>query len=233
VRELTLEGLAPASIRRKLTVVGRFLRFSHERGMRTSPAPELPRLPSTQKSAPRWLPVEARTACLRAAGRVGSEENQALVTFLLHTGLRASEVCGLSFGDIDAGRYEGALRVRGKGSKERMVPLNAAARAALKDLGWTKGATPERPLLASQRGERLTPSGLLRRIRTVGQAAGLRVTPHTLRHTYLKSLIDAGAPLQVAAALAGHASLQTTAGYTTPGEEDLRQAAQKLPQWDK
>lgn len=180
-----------------------------------------------QELAPQWLTRLEQAALLREAARrvsVWKEEgpsrtkaqyNQATIIFLLNTGLRLAEFGALEPGDATTGPRSGQLQVRqGKGGKARTVPMNAQARRALEVL---------EPLPI-----RLKARYLEMIITAVGVSAKLAITPHTLRHTFAKNLIDAGSSLQEVATLLGHNNLNTTRRYTTPGQRDLEKAVEAL-----
>ena len=122
------------------------------------------------------------------------------------------------------------LTVRsGKGGKFRSVPLNAEVRAAVKDYLAVRPETDEDHLFIGQRGAGLKPRMVEYLISTYARLAGLEgVSPHTLRHSFCKHSLEAGANLVEVSRLAGHQRLDTTAIYTTPSFKDLEQAVAKL-----
>jgi integrase/recombinase XerD len=161
--------------------------------------------------------------------------DRALLEVLYAGGLRISELVGLDLGDIDL--YDGLVRVMGKGSKERVVPLGRSAREAVGDY-----LTTGRPELAdagprartamvrvdalflNARGGRLTRQGAWLIVRAAGDRAGLqgRLFPHVLRHSCATHMLDHGADIRVVQELLGHASLSTTQVYTKVSPERLR-----------
>jgi integrase/recombinase XerC len=152
-----------------------------------------------------------------------------MVTLLLNTGLRLQELCALTWREVRVTARTGLLTVtRGTGAKHRQLPLNAEARRALMGLGYAVHAGSSAPVFMGQRG-RLTPSGVQRLLRKYAHAAHLDVlSPHRLRHTFCKRLIDAGVGLEEVAALAGHESLETTWRYCTPSLKDLAHAVELI-----
>ena len=215
-------GLGKASIARKLAAVRSCLKFLARRGViESSPARHLrgPRLPSR---LPSFLPQDEskdlldRPAIPTAAGR----RDHAILELLYASGLRVSECSGLDLDDLDRG--QGAVRVLGKGGKERVVPIGEAALAALDaylaDRGIARG-----PLFVNPRGGRLTSRGMHRIVKREARAAGIasRVTPHTLRHTFATHMLGEGADLRLIQELLGHARLSTTQRYTHVSPEHL------------
>ncbi len=230
-RELIARGaLKPASINRKLASLRSFLRWAHEAGLTESPAPpKVPRAEREERPGPRWLDRREQNALLRAVERGGNLRDRALVALLLNTGLRVAELCALTWRDVSLSDRKGTLTVRaGKGGKRRQVPLNRDARDALLSVGYDRHGGQDRSIFQGQRGA-LTPRGvqnLLDKYRAHGGRGAEReqLSPHVLRHTFCKNLIDAGVGLEKVAALAGHERLETTRRYGEPSLKDLEQA---------
>jgi site-specific recombinase XerD len=163
----------------------------------------------------------------------GRQRDGSLVLFLLHTGLRLQEALDLRLSDVQMTDRKGLVLVRqGKGGKQRSVPLNVEARKALQD--WLK-VRPENAndfiwvAVESEGDGPLSGRSVQRVILRIGQDAGLDIlTPHMLRHTFGKNLVDNGIGLEKVAALLGHANLNTTRIYVTPNQHDLEQAVDCL-----
>jgi integrase/recombinase XerD len=154
--------------------------------------------------------------------------DRAVLETLYGAGLRVSELVGLDVDDVDVS--EGNVRVFGKGSKERDVPLGRYARDAVSAY-LTRGrpalatARSRAALFLNQRGGRLTRQGCAKVLATHVRRAGIgkRVTPHTLRHSFATHLLDGGADVRVVQELLGHASVATTQVYTLVTREHLRE----------
>jgi integrase/recombinase XerC len=211
--DLHERGLARSSVARRLAALRSFYHFLVRRGhARGNPAKELstPKLP---KRLPTYLPIDESEALLRADGPATATTSRdgAILELFYATGVRVAELAGLSVEDVDL--RDGAVRVLGKGSKERIVPVGGKAVQALRAyLGGRAGG----PLFLNGRGGGLTVRSLHRIVRGRAHAAGLsrRVSPHTLRHTFATHLLDAGADLRLIQELLGHARLGTTQKYT-------------------
>jgi site-specific recombinase XerD len=204
--------LAPATIARKVAAVRSFLRFTL--GPRRVPdgsfAPKRPRrLPDTPKPEE----VEAALDALDGDGPLASR-NLALVELVYSAGLRASEAVGLDLADVDFDREQ--LHVRGKGGKERIVPLGEEAAHVL--ARYLHQARPElargaeNALFLSARGKRLDTSTLRR----------VFAHPHRLRHAFATHLLEGGADLRTIQELLGHSSLSTTQLYSHVDGRRLR-----------
>jgi integrase/recombinase XerC len=213
--DLHARGLARTSMARRLATLRSFFRFLVRRGrVRSNPAREV-RTPTLPGRLPVHLPIDQSEALFRQP--LGDDEtsrrDRAILEVLYASGVRVAELAGLDLEDVDL--REGALRVLGKGRKERMVPLGTKAIEALRAyLGAREGARGA--LFRNRRGGRLTVRSLHRIVRDRARAAGLagHVTPHTLRHTFATHLLDAGADLRLIQELLGHARLATTQRYT-------------------
>ena len=154
--------------------------------------------------------------------------DRALLEVMYACGLRASEVIGLDVSDVDM--EEGLLRARGKGSKERIVPVGRAAVTALRAYlahGRPKlvRLQPERALFVNFRGQALTRQGLYKIVRRHAVSAGLadRMSPHTLRHTFATHLLSGGCDLRSVQEMLGHADVATTQLYTHLSSDHLKE----------
>lgn len=209
--------LAPATIARKLAAVRSFLRFTL--GATQVPDAALgPRLPRRLPDTPKTDEVEAAIDALDGDGPLALR-NRALVELVYSAGLRSSEAVGLDLADIDFDREQ--LHVRGKGGKERIVPLGEEAGHLL--ARYLHEARPallsgaENAVFVSARGKRLDTSTLRR----------IFAHPHRLRHAFATHLIEGGADLRTVQELLGHSSLSTTQLYSHVDGRRLRRVYDK------
>ncbi len=155
--------------------------------------------------------------------------DQAMVALMVWAGLREGEVVALELGDLMLGERQGTVTVRlGKGNKKRVVPLNAEARRALRLWLVVRGAGLGVMVFLGRRGEPLQVRGVQRRVADIADTAGVVATPHVLRHTFAKRLLDSGSPLTVVSKLLGHSRLETTGRYVQPGQDDLMAAVDRI-----
>jgi integrase/recombinase XerD len=212
------------------------------------------RPPAPAKRLPKALPLAEVEAILEAAGSAGTVlalRDRALLELLYGTGARISEAVGLDVDDLDLGDADGdaggTVLLRGKGSKERVVPLGSYAREALSaylvrarpelvSTGSTtgkagsstaKGAATQRAgaLFLNARGGRLSRQSAWTVIVRSAERAGVRsdVSPHTMRHSFATHLLEGGADVRVVQELLGHASVTTTQVYTLVTVDTLRE----------
>ena len=228
-RELWSRRLAPASVARALAAWRSFSRYCVRRGILSAdPSASLP-FPRLPRRLPRTLPAEALNAALdRIVGDGTAPRDRALLELAYSSGLRLSELVGVNLGDLDRGAH--VVRVRGKGRRERIVPVGDTALAAIQRyLEATReargGVAGEAPLFLGPRG-RLSGRTVQRvvRVRLAEVAAGLGVTPHALRHSFASHLLDRGADLRAIQELLGHRSLGTTQIYTHVSRGRVRKA---------
>ena len=234
IAHLRGSGRAPSSQKRALVAVRGLHRFlAEEQEGRVDPAAEV-EVPRVPRGLPKAL-SEADVAAL-LGGVEGTDavarRDRAILEVLYGTGLRISELVGLSMADLDLDA--GLLRAFGKGSKERVVPVGRYAVAALVDwLGpagrpeleperWARRDDAEAVFL-NRRGGRLSRQGAWMVVKRAGERAGLtgHLSPHVLRHSCATHMVDHGADLRTVQELLGHASISTTQVYTLVSTERL------------
>ncbi|MEO0918472.1 MAG: tyrosine recombinase, partial [Pseudomonadota bacterium] len=236
--DLTASGLSRSTRARRLSAIKQFFRFAFEEGWRSdNPAVQI-KGPGREKRLPKTLTEDEVDRLLDAArtqGRVGDRvRNTCLMELLYATGMRVTELVSLP---VAAARGNPQmLLVRGKGDKERMVPLSPPARVAL--LAWldqrdaadnaaqrNRGKLPSKFLFPSRgKGGHLTRHrfyGLIKELAVLARVNPDKVTPHTLRHAFATHLLARGADLRAIQTLLGHADVATTEIYTHVLDERL------------
>lgn len=237
---LTRRGLAKRSIARQLSAVRSFYRWMHrDERVDVNPARAVrtPRLPRT---LPAYLDrQQAETLLQHAATRAQSlaftdVRNLAMLELFYSSGLRLSELRGVDLADLDLVSQQ--VKVRGKGRKERIVPLGDHAQRALRNYlvkrdallqqvgGVKAGRVARGAVFLSERGSRISPRAvqhaMVQLLEAVSEGADL--TTHSLRHSFATHLVDAGADLRAVQELLGHASISTTQIYTHTSVERLK-----------
>jgi integrase/recombinase XerC len=223
-------GYAKTTISRRLASMRSFFRFGQREGWtKSNPAKPL-RNPRKARSLPHFLSADEILRLLAAppAGELMGLRDRAILETLYSAGLRVSELAGLNDGDLDLAG--GALRVRGKGRRERIGPVGSYAVDALRKWLAVRPLSPREkqgplaPVFVNKFGRRLTTRSVGRLLEKHLATAGLdgRTTPHTLRHSFATHLLDAGADIRSVQELLGHKSLVTTQIYTHVSTAGLR-----------
>ena len=221
-----------SSAARALVAVRGLHRFAHREGWVPADVAREVRPPALPRSLPKAISVADVEALLEAAGFDQTPlalRDRALLELLYGTGARISEAVGLDVDDLDLDG--GAVRLFGKGSRERVVPVGRFAREAVSAylvrarpaLAAAGRGTPA--LFLNARGGRLSRQSAWTVLRSAAEKAGLRadVSPHTLRHSFATHLLDGGADVRVVQELLGHASVTTTQIYTLVTVDTLRE----------
>src|SRR4051794_19254018 len=221
--------VAPATLQRKVACLRSFYRhLRREAALDHDPTADL-RAPRKSQKLPQVL-SRSEVSRLLATPR-GTDpatlRDRALLEVMYACGLRASEATGLEVGDIDL--RHGVLRARGKGSKERLVPIGREAIGAVRAYAERGrpalvGVRDQSRLFVNQRGGELTRQGLYKIVQRHARAAGLdgKMSPHTLRHTFATHLLAGGCDLRAVQEMLGHADIATTQIYTHLSAERLR-----------
>jgi len=213
--------LGPRSRARLVSTLRSFFRFLSAEGEIGDDPTLLILAPKVGRKLPSLLGRDQVERLLEAPdpSSRGGARDRVIVEVLYGCGLRVSELCGLDIADLDV--REALMRVRGKGQKERIVPVGRPALEAI--AAWRQGERNDflgkrtsAALLVNQRGGRLSRVSVWSRLKALAADADLAdtLTPHTLRHTYATHLLEGGADLRVVQELLGHASISTTEIYT-------------------
>ncbi len=221
---LDREGEKKSSLARKLAALRSWFRYLLREGLvRQNPAGTV-RTPKLPQYLPKVLSKEDAEALMEGpeGHTVPTQRNRAILETLYSTGARVSELAGLNLEDLTL--TEGVVRLRGKGRKERIVPIGTVALEAIRayreslrrsSLRRQQAQAPRDPLFQNGRGGRLTVRTVERVVEKYScHLAGGRVSPHALRHSFATHLLDEGADLRAIQEMLGHASLSTTQKYT-------------------
>lgn len=230
---LSAQNLRAASSARILAAVRGYQKYLLLENLRTDDPSQQVKSPKLPKRLPKALTQSQVMALLSAAGPEPDDEtadvlrlrNRAILELMYSSGCRVSEVAQL---DLDEMVQGGWVRIRGKGSKERLVPVGSFAQRAIdaylirsRPLLSAKAGGPA--LFLNQRGSRLSRQSIWEIIQSAGVGCGLSVSPHSLRHSFATHLIEGGADVRVVQELLGHASVATTQIYTLVTIDTLRE----------
>ncbi len=225
-------ALGVTSAARTLVAARGFHKFAVGEGVvETNPAAAV-KPPTPDKRLPKALPLPDVEAILDAAGAPGTQlalRDRALLEVLYGTGARISEAVGLDVDDIDT--HDATVLLRGKGSKERLVPIGSFALEAVDGYltrsrpALATSASPTGALFLNARGGRLSRQSAWTVLVKAAERAGVTVdvSPHTLRHSFATHLLEGGADVRVVQELLGHASVTTTQIYTLVTVDSLRE----------
>ncbi len=228
---LQASNYATASICRALVALKVFFRFLKRERQIDKDVTRYLDSPKLWQLVPEVLTVEEMERLLKVpdpSTALGARD-QAILEVLYACGLRVSELCGLNIRDVG----ENSLLVRGKGNKERVVPIAWVALTAvdhyLSHFRGDEGAVEVQPLFISQRGRRIHRVEIWKRLKAYARAAQITkdISPHTLRHSFATHLLDNGAELRVIQELLGHAHISSTDRYTHVSRKHLHEAFQK------
>ena len=218
IAEQIKSGLNKTSVSRRLASIRSFFKFLYREGYkRTNPA-KLVSKPKLPKLLPRFLSVDDAFALVERPAGTGflPARDRAILELLYSSGLRVSEISSLNIDDINT--KEGFLKVKGKGRKERMVPVGSKAIDAIKSYMVERIAlkSKDRFLFLNRTGKGLSDRGVRRLVVKYARMTGIsgKIGPHALRHTFATHLLQGGADLRVIQELLGHSSLSTTQKYT-------------------
>lgn len=218
VAEQISSGLKKSSVGRRLATIRSFYKFLHREGyVKTNPA-KLVSTPKMPKLLPKFLNVDEVFSLVEKPEGIGfcPIRDKAILELLYSSGLRVSELSGLNTDDLNI--REGLIKLRGKGKKERIVPVGRNAREAMKAYMIERVLLrkKDKALFLNRSGARLTDRSVRRIVVKYARAILLdsRIGPHTLRHTFATHLLQGGADLRVIQELLGHSSLSTTQKYT-------------------
>ncbi|MET1415898.1 site-specific tyrosine recombinase XerD [Roseibium sp. HPY-6] len=239
--DLTRRGFAESSQARRLSALKQFFKFLYSEGTRRDDPTRTMSAPKKRGTLPKVLTMEDVDRLIETAGgearkqkgsvaaRLRAQRMYTLIEVLYATGLRVSELVALPV--RAALRDERLIEIKGKGGKERLVPLSIAAQLAMKTyvaLRAEEGAYTKSPWLFPSHGDsgHLTRQHFARELKDLALAAGLdasKVSPHVLRHAFASHLLQNGADLRVVQQLLGHADISTTQIYTHVLDERLRE----------
>ncbi|MHC4981771.1 MAG: tyrosine recombinase XerC [Planctomycetota bacterium] len=213
-------GYTKSTVARKLAALRSFYKYLVRTGLIDASPVSVIRTPRQEKRLPKYLDIKQVESLLAAPDTntfVGMRDRAILET-IYSAGLRISELVSLNIEDLD--EFAGAIRVRGKGKKERVVPLGSKAVGATRaylEKRFAAGKGEKRgALFVNKYGKRLSGRSVRRNLDKYGKTAGIdtTVSPHALRHSFATHMLNAGADLRSVQEMLGHASLSTTQIYT-------------------
>jgi site-specific recombinase XerD len=243
---LTVQRYKASTINRRLAAISVYMNWAKQIGLVDHNPVENIKSIAQVDAGPKYLDKKEQYALQRAIEKDlqlskvrypkrwrTRQRDASIVIFLLNSGLRLSELVSLTLNDVDISERSGRVEVIGKGNKQRTVPLNSHARTSIQE--WL-AVRPEINSIdylwmpMEYRSDKpISGRSVQRILKRFGQEANLEhLTPHVLRHTFAKNLVDRGVGLEKIAALLGHSSLNTTRIYVKPNQKDLEDAVDEL-----
>jgi integrase/recombinase XerC len=207
-------GLSGKSLQRRLSACRRFFSWQLKHGLLAADPSAGLRAPKAQRKLPQVLDADEAARLVEVPTDVPlGVRDRALLELFYSSGLRLSELCALRWRDLDLAG--GEVRVLGKGSKVRIVPVGSHARAALAAWGSESGIAANKPVFPGRNGP-ISPRAVQSRLRTLAQRQGIwkRVHPHLLRHSFASHVLESSGDLRGVQELLGHADIATTQIYT-------------------
>lgn len=236
---LRVSGLSTSSINRIVSTLRSFFKYLTQEFALANPTLEI-QSKKTHRRLPKALSIPEIVSLIEASHReseIITIRDRAMIELLYSSGARVSELVGINMNDVSIMESEdgavATLKLRGKGSKERIVPLGSFATAAVDDYKVrlrpalvAKNATANAALFLNSRGGRITRQSAWAIVLKAAQAVGLesKVSPHVFRHSYATHLLDGGADIRVVQELLGHASVTTTQIYTLITIDKVRES---------
>jgi len=222
------KGVASSTLCRALVAIKVFFRFlKREKIISHNPTLFL-ESPKMWQLIPEVLTVEevSRLLMMPDSQTAIGVRDKAIFMVMYASGLRVSELCGLNLGDVS----DDQVRVKGKGNKERVIPIAPAAVAAVDDYLTRFRTQGDGPLFLSSQGKRLDRVALWERVKFYGKKAGIQkvISPHTLRHSFATHLLENGADLRVIQEMLGHSNIATTDRYTHVSKKHLHEAFERF-----
>ncbi len=222
------------SIARKLSAIRTFFKYLNREGILTKNPARLVATPRREKRLPAVLTADDAQRLMEAPGPRKFQQadttlrDRAVLETLYSTGIRASELIGINRDDID--RHDRLIRIRGKGRKERIVPVGMKALNAVDEYLMQRPKDSDAAaIFTGPSGKRLTARTVQRILENYGKKLGLpqKASPHTLRHSFATHMLESGADLRAIQELLGHASLSTTQRYTHVNLDSLMETYDK------
>jgi integrase/recombinase XerC len=219
------EGLKKVTISRKITAIRTFFNYLLRKGRMKVNTAQMVQSPKIEKYIPVFLSVDEMVTLFNAKNLTNEIDlrDRAIIEIFYSSGIRLSELVGLNMGDIDYN--QGLMKIRGKGKKERIVPVGDQAIAAINmyiekkhHISFSNSENrSDEPIFINREGTRLSSRSVARILDKLVLSSGLgrKISPHTLRHTFATHMMEAGADLRSIQEFLGHESLSTTQKYTS------------------
>lgn len=209
---LVTNGAKVATVNRKIASINKFVEWLNVEGYLEKQF-KLKQIKQTTQQHFKGLEIKDLKSLRKEIHRNGNKRDILMFEILINTGIRVSELCNLKLRDIEVSERKGQLSIVGKGIKQRVVALNKNVRDAFEDFMKVRPKTDSEYLLIGQRGQ-LTRNGVFKTLKKYADRVGIEVSPHCLRHSLARYLLESGSDITTVQGILGHERLETTAIYT-------------------
>jgi len=224
---LITNGAKVATINRKIASINKFVEWLNVRGVldKQLKLKQIKRSASEQQF--KGLDSRELKALRKEVHRNSNNRDIFMFELLINTGIRVSELCDIKFDSIEVSERKGILSIIGKGMKQRTVALNKDVRDAFEDYMNVRPVTKSDYLFMGQRGQ-LTRNGVFKTLKKYADRVGVEVSPHCLRHSLARHLLESGTDITTVQGILGHERLETTAIYTKSTQEKMNKVLESM-----
>ncbi len=224
---LMANGAKVATVNRKVASINKYVEWLNVRGVldKQLKLKQIKRSASEQQF--KGLDSKELKALRKEVHRNGNKRDIFMFELLINTGIRVSELCDIKFDSIEVSERKGTLSIIGKGMKQRTVALNKDVRDAYEDYIKARPVTSCDYLFVGQRGQ-LTRNGVFKTLKKYADRVGVEVSPHCLRHSLARHLLESGTDITTVQGILGHERLETTAIYTKSTQEKMNQVLETV-----
>lgn len=224
---LMTNGAKVATVNRKIASINKFVEWLNVRGVldKQLKLKQIKRSASEQQF--KGLDSRELKALRKEVHRNGNKRDILMFELLINTGIRVSELCDIKLNSIEVSERKGTLSIIGKGMKQRTVALNKDVRDAYEDYMKVRPVTSSDYLFVGQRGQ-LTRNGVFKTLKKYADRVGVEVSPHCLRHSLARHLLESGTDITTVQGILGHERLETTAIYTKSTQEKMNEVLESV-----
>ncbi len=223
---LVTNGAKVATVNRKIASINKFVEWLNVEGYLEKQF-KLKQIKQTSQQQFKGLEPKDLKSLRKEIHRNGNKRDILIFEILINTGIRVSELCNIKLRDIEVSERKGQLSIVGKGMKQRVVALNKNVRDAFEDFMKVRPKTDSEFLLIGQRGQ-LTRNGVFKTLKKYADRVGIEVSPHCLRHSLARYLLESGSDITTVQGILGHERLETTAIYTKTTQKRMDEDLENL-----
>lgn len=224
---LMTNGVKVSTVNRKIASINKFLEWLNTKGILDKQLKLKQIKRSTSEQQFKGLDSKELKALRKEVHRNGNKRDIFMFELLINTGIRVSELCDIKLNSIEISERKGILSIIGKGMKQRTVALNKDVREAYEEYMKVRPSTNSDYLFVGQRGQ-LTRNGVFKTLKKYAERVGIEVSPHCLRHSLARHLLESGTDITTVQAILGHERLETTAIYTKSTQQKINEVLESV-----